>query len=79
MRRKIVRIGNSLGVTLPRAAIATLGLDEGDAVDIEVSGRQIIIGARGDIASMLASWKPIGRDVAAADLVRLIDEDRDSR
>jgi antitoxin component of MazEF toxin-antitoxin module len=36
MRRKIVRIGNSLGVTLPHAAIATLGLDEGHAVDVEV-------------------------------------------
>jgi antitoxin component of MazEF toxin-antitoxin module len=79
MRRKIVRIGNSLGVTLPRASIAILGLAEGDAVDVEVSGRQIVIGARGDVASMLAAWKPIGRKVPAADLVLLIRDDRDSR
>jgi len=79
VRRKIVRIGNSLGITLPREAIASLGLGEGDAVDIEVSGRQVVIGARGDVASMLASWKPLGQKVDAAEIVRLVRSDRDSR
>jgi putative addiction module antidote len=79
VKRKIIRIGNSLGVTLPREAIATLGLAEGDSVDVEVSGRQVVIGASGDVASMLASWKPLGRKVDGAQIARLVREDRDSR
>ena len=38
---KIRRIGNSLGIILPKDVLDLLGLSEGDEVDIDVEGGQI--------------------------------------
>jgi len=75
----LVRIGNSLGVTLPASAISSLGIAEGDAVNIEVVNGQVTITAKPDLATLLAAWLPVADDVPAATLDRLIREDRDRR
>jgi antitoxin component of MazEF toxin-antitoxin module len=79
MRRKLVRIGNSLGVTLPPSAISSLGVVEGDSVDVEVENDHVLITSRPALPTLLAAWLPIAEDVPAATLDRLIREDRDTR
>jgi putative addiction module antidote len=48
MRRKVLRAGNSLVVSLPREAIEVLGLSEGSEVDLKVDSKQaqVVISAR---------------------------------
>ena len=60
MIRKIFKTGNSLVVSLPPAAIASLGLSEGSEVDVQLdedAGRIILSPARpsaGDIDATFA-------------------------
>jgi antitoxin component of MazEF toxin-antitoxin module len=79
MRRKVLRVGNSLAVTLPPDALAGLGLREGDAVDVEVSEGKIVVGPGGDVAAMVRSWTPIAATVDPDEIARVIREERDSR
>jgi antitoxin MazE len=41
--RRITKIGNSLGLTLPNDALRTLDIHRGDEVQVELVGNQIII------------------------------------
>ena len=79
MRRKLVRIGNSLGVTLPPAAIAVLGAHEGETVDVAVEDGHVVIASKASMAQVISAWTPIAQDVEARDLDRMIREDRSSR
>jgi len=79
MRRKVLRVGKSLAVTLPREALAELGLREGDAVDVEVLDGKIVVGPGGDVAALLRSWNPIAATVDPDEITRVIREDRDNR
>lgn len=74
-----MKVGNSLAVTLPRDAVAHLGLTEGDSVEVEVAERHIVIGTRGDLASLFESWRPVGRTMSPDAIVRAIREERDAR
>jgi antitoxin component of MazEF toxin-antitoxin module len=46
MRSKIVAIGNSKGVRLPQEVLRRCSLDAGDAVEIQVRARSIVISRR---------------------------------
>lgn len=41
--RRIIRIGNSLGLTLPNDALKALNVKKGDEVQVELVGNQIVI------------------------------------
>lgn len=43
MEAKIIAIGNSKGVRLPRAVLEKLSLGEGDPIDIEVTEDAIVL------------------------------------
>ena len=60
MRAKIARWGNSLAVRLPKAAVESAGLREGDLVDVhEADGELRIARAeRVDIESLIAALRP---------------------
>ncbi len=61
MRTRISKWGNSLAVRIPKAFVAEAGLEDGAAVDISVSGGQIIV-------------TPLGREYGLAELVDDITE-----
>ena len=41
--RKVTKIGNSFGITLPKALLKQLGLNHGDGVQIEAEAGKIIL------------------------------------
>ena len=43
MKRKVVKTGSSLAVTLPREVVAEFGLEAGDEVDVSVHPRTAAI------------------------------------
>ena len=48
METKIIAIGNSKGVRLPKAALNECRLSEGETVNLDVRGRSIIIAPKRD-------------------------------
>jgi antitoxin MazE len=61
MKARLVRIGNSRGVRLPKAVIEQAALE--DVVELEVEDRRVIISAS---RSPRAGWDQAARDLAAA-------------
>lgn len=43
MKTKLVRIGNSRGIRIPRSVLDAYGIREGDELDLEQSGQGIVI------------------------------------
>lgn len=43
IKRKITKIGNSVGITLPADLLKSVGLSQGDGVQIEVKDGKIIV------------------------------------
>ena len=43
MQARIAKWGNSLGVRIPKALAAEVGLDEGVSVEVRVSGRNLVL------------------------------------
>jgi len=43
IKKKIIRIGNSLGIRLPKEALTICGLKEGDEVELQVESKNINI------------------------------------
>ncbi|OGF82268.1 hypothetical protein A3B18_02915 [Candidatus Giovannonibacteria bacterium RIFCSPLOWO2_01_FULL_46_13] len=43
MAQKILKIGSSVGVTIPKKSLQDLGLKPGDNVEVRVEGENIII------------------------------------
>jgi AbrB family looped-hinge helix DNA binding protein len=41
--QKIVRVGNSKGVTIPKAFVDRLGLREGSLVDVQMRGDSLVV------------------------------------
>ena len=41
--RRITKIGNSLGLTLPNDALRAMNISKGDEVQVELAGNQIVI------------------------------------
>ena len=70
MRAKIVRIGNSRGVRIPRALLERSGLD--DEVELEAEAHQIVIRA---VRHPRDGWSDAFRSMAAAGDDELIDGD----
>lgn len=56
MQSKIVEIGNSRGVRLPRDVLRRVSLDAGDPVEIEVRKRSIVISPR-EIRNPRVGWE----------------------
>jgi len=46
VRKKLVRVGNSVGIIIPKALVDALGLREGDEVELTVTGQGILIKLR---------------------------------
>ena len=79
MRRKLVRIGNSVGVTLPSEMLQACGLHEGQTIDIQVSNGHIELRPENqDLGALFDSWTPIGQPIDSELIVQLIREDRES-
>lgn len=69
MKAKLVRIGNSRGVRLPKAVIRQCGL--GDDVTLEVEKGRVVI--RPVARPPRAGWEAAFRDMAAAGDDRAMD------
>lgn len=41
--RKIIQVGNSLGITLPNSMLEELGVKKGDEVHVEAQGEELIV------------------------------------
>ena len=59
MRTQVSKWGNSLGVRIPKAYAEEMGLSEGAAVEVKLSGRNLIIA-------------PVRREYALEELVSAI-------
>ena len=70
MRAKIVRIGNSRGVRIPRALLERSGL--GDEVELEAEAHQIVIRA---IRQPRDGWSDAFRAMAVCGDDELVDGD----
>ena len=62
MKTKLVRIGNSRGIRLPKPLIEQAGLEED--VQLEVQGNTVVIRA---ISSTRAGWAAAAADLARTD------------
>ena len=60
MKARLVRIGNSRGVRLPKAVIEQAGL--GDEIELTVSGHRVVIGP---VHQPRAGWAVAARRLAA--------------
>ena len=67
MKTKLVRIGNSRGIRLPKLLIEQAGLDED--VQLEVHGNSVVIRP---LASTRAGWATAAAELAATE-VGLLD------
>jgi len=74
MKARIVRIGNSRGIRIPKPLIEQTGL--GDAVEIVVQGNTLVISP---VAPPRAGWTEAFRVMAARGDDRLPDETRPTR
>ena len=58
MRKKLTKIGNSLGLILPREVLDLLGVSEGSEVEVELAGNTLLVTSpdtdRSDIKAGLA-------------------------
>ena len=68
MKARLVRIGNSRGVRLPKLLIEQAGLTE--EVELEVRGNTVIIAAQ---KAPRAGWSDAARQLSARDGDRLLD------
>lgn len=68
MKARLVRIGNSRGIRLPKPLIEQAGLI--DDVELQLRGNTIVIAAR---PATRAGWAEAARKLHAADGDRLLD------
>ena len=74
MKTRLVRIGNSRGVRLPKAIIAEAGLT--DEVELGVRGGAVVI-AR--VSSVRSGWSDAARQMQKLDEDRLLDAPTSTR
>ncbi len=74
MRTRLVRIGNSRGVRLPKTIIAQAGLK--DEVELEVQDGAVIVART---ASTRAGWADAARQMRQRDEDRLLDPQTSTR
>jgi antitoxin MazE len=61
MRAQVSRWGNSLAIRLPKAAAASLNVQEGHAVDLTIEGDKVVIRScrpRYSIEELVAAMRP---------------------
>lgn len=78
-RRIVHRYGGSLAVTIPAEVARELSIHEGDAVNISAEADGFTVRPARSVAELLAGWEDLAPDVTAAQLARMIREDRDGR
>ncbi|MBV9119709.1 MAG: hypothetical protein JOZ39_03295 [Chloroflexi bacterium] len=78
MKRKVIRVGNSLAITLPPKSLQAIGTHEGEIVDVEVEPSGLRIRPATDLAALVADWTPLGTAASTVDIVEVIRRDRDS-
>jgi antitoxin MazE len=69
MRTKLVRIGNSRGIRIPKRVLDAYGIREGDELDLEQSGQGIVIRPARDTGAKLSwvdAYDEMAREVAEA-------------
>jgi antitoxin component of MazEF toxin-antitoxin module len=79
MKRKVVRVGNALAVTLPKEFVRGCNLKLGETVDVTSSAGRIEITPRREWADIAADWYPIESGVSLEDLAGAVREERDAR
>ncbi len=61
MRMRVSKWGNSLAIRLPKAAVESLQVHEGEAVDLSIEGNSLIIrapGPRYTLEELVARMRP---------------------
>jgi len=61
MRMRVSKWGNSLAIRLPKAAVESLQVHEGEAVDLSIEGDSLIIrapGRRYTLEELVAQMRP---------------------
>ena len=76
MRRKVVRIGNAVGVTLPSDLLARYGMHVGDEVDITGAAGHIALAPLRTLGDLFASWEPVAVELSAEDITQALDHER---
>jgi len=72
MRVRLVRLGNSKGVRIPKVFLQEAGLGEGDELEIEVEGGQITLRP---VKGTRAGWEEAFKVMAERGDDHLLDED----
>ncbi|MHB8571501.1 MAG: AbrB/MazE/SpoVT family DNA-binding domain-containing protein [Candidatus Dormibacteria bacterium] len=73
----MVRVGDLLGVALPGAVIESLGVNEGDYVQIQIAADSgLSLASPRNVAAVMDSWEPLNVGVDPDDITRAIREDR---
>jgi antitoxin component of MazEF toxin-antitoxin module len=78
LERKVLRIGNSLGVTLPPEILAEAGLKEGETVRVRVRNGAIEIEPERSLTGLFERWGPVAADLTIDDILGTVREERDS-
>jgi antitoxin MazE len=61
MRARVSRWGNSLAIRLPKAAVASLAVREGEVVDLAIEGDRLVVRAarpRYTLEELVAAMRP---------------------
>jgi antitoxin component of MazEF toxin-antitoxin module len=60
VRRRLVRIGNSVGVTLPAALLREAGIEEGQIVVVAAHEGVISLQREAAVSDLLREWPALG-------------------
>ncbi len=78
IERKVLRIGNSIGLTLPAEILAQAGIREGDSVRIRVRDGVLELEPTHTAGQLLRKWPRIAPELRPDEIVRIIREERES-
>ena len=78
-RARLVRIGNSRGIRLPKVLLEQAGLAEADEVEIEVQDQQLLVRPLPPVRRARAGWDEQFRMMAERRDDQLLDDDLTGR
>ncbi len=80
MNRKIVRVGNSLGITISPDLLASCGLAEGSKVEVLEQDGRIVVSPATSLVEQMRTWsrRPVDLGAGREQIVEMIRADRES-
>lgn len=79
MRRVVQKFGGSLVVTIPAEIARRLDIHEGDGVDLDEEGGEIVVRPARSLVELVAEWDDLAPHLSDADLARTVREEREAR